>query len=88
MCWLTWKGQYLHSHTPGKRAGASAPTNDHQEFTLLRVPESALVKRIQEAYRQVALQQHPDCGGAHLLMVALNRASALALASAKANTAA
>jgi hypothetical protein len=72
-----------------EQAGRVAiPLDYHQAFTLLRLPESAPVKRIQEQYRQLALKHHPDLGGAHLAMVALNAAYRLALAYAEANTAA
>jgi hypothetical protein len=64
------------------------PTNYHEAFTLLRLPESSPPTRIKEAYHQLALKHHPDLGGAHLMMVALNRAYELALAYAKASPAA
>jgi hypothetical protein len=64
------------------------PVDYHQAFTLLRLPESSPVKRIQEQYRHLALSHHPDLGGAHLAMVALNAAYQLALRHAKATSSA
>ena len=64
------------------------PTTYQQAFTLLGLPVSASRRRIQRAYRQLAQQQHPDHGGSHQGMVALNAAYQLALAYAQAHPAA
>ena len=64
------------------------PTTYQQAFLLLGLPVSASRRRIQRAYRQLALQHHPDHGGSHQGMVALNAAYQLALAYAQANPAA
>ena len=64
------------------------PTNHHQAFILLGLPESSPRRHIQEAYRQLALKHHPDHGGSHQMMVAINSAYQLALRYAKATPAA
>ena len=64
------------------------PTTYQQAFTLLGLPVSASRRRIQRAYRQLAHQHHPDHGGSHQMMVALNAAYQLALAHAQAHPAA
>jgi DnaJ domain len=64
------------------------PTTYQQAFALLGLPVSASRRRIQRAYRQLALHAHPDHGGSHQGMVALNAAYQLALAYAQANPAA
>lgn len=64
------------------------PTTAQQAFTLLGLPMSASRRRILRAYRQLAQQHHPDHGGSHQMMVALNAAYQLALAYAQANPAA
>ena len=69
-------------------APALIPTNHNQAFALLGLPESSPVKRIQEQYRQLALKHHPDHGGSHQVMVAVNAAYRLALRYAKATPAA
>jgi hypothetical protein len=67
---------------------ARMPTDAEASFTLLGLPATASVGRIRAAYHRLALQCHPDRGGSHRAMVALNRAYHLALAHARANAAA
>lgn len=67
---------------------ASVPADAQQAFTLLGLPVSSSVECIRAAYHRLALQRHPDRGGSHRAMVALNRAYRMALASARAHTAA
>lgn len=67
---------------------AKMPTDAEASFTLLGLPASSSVGRIRAAYHRLALQRHPDRGGSHRAMVALNRAYRIALASAQAHTAA
>lgn len=64
------------------------PTTYQQAFALLGLPVSASRRRIQRAYRQLAQQHHPDHGGSHQGMVALNAAYQLALAHVQAHPAA
>ena len=64
------------------------PTTYQQAFTLLGLPESSPRRRIQAAYRQLALKHHPDHGGSHQIMVAINVAYQLALRYARSTTAA
>ena len=66
---------------------ARIPTDAEASFTLLGLPATSSVGRIRAAYHRQALQCHPDRGGSHRAMVALNRAYHLALAHARANTA-
>ena len=67
---------------------ASVPADVQQAFTLLGLPAFSSVERVREAYHRLALQRHPDRGGSHRAMVALNRAYRMALAHARAHTAA
>lgn len=55
---------------------------------LLGLPEPSPRRRIQEVYRQLALKHHPDHGGSHQIMVAINAAYQLALRYVKATPAA
>lgn len=57
----------------------SIPIGYHQAFALLDLPESSPAKQIQQRFHQLALKHHPDIGGSHQVMVALNRAYELAL---------
>lgn len=73
----------------GHRASQTSLLVDyHDAFTLLRLPESAPVRRISAAYHHLALKHHPDLGGTHQMMVALNRAFVLAREYAQAHQAA
>lgn len=52
-------------------------------WEVLGIPQGATIPMIDRAYKELAAQHHPDKGGDHSTMAALNAARATAIASVK-----
>lgn len=63
------------------------PAQEARAFALLSVSPFATLAQVQTAYRTLALRHHPDWGGTHEQMVALNLAYEVACAFARARVA-
>lgn len=74
--WQTTGTSGTNTHTQYRPA---LPQEAREAFSLLGIEPGATESDIARAYKAKALVTHPDCGGSHADMVALNKAREVAL---------